>query len=319
MRNVCKLILAGVLLNFGTIRLRAELLNGIEAIVNDAIITSQQLDYFIGQSAQAVHDLYANRPELYRKNMMDLHTNGLDILIQHELILHEFNSLPNKVPESLVDRIVEEEIHRTEPDRVQFIKKLQEEGMTFEHFKKLKRDELIIEELSREFVKEPIISPHKIELYYNQNQDKYKIEDQVKTRMIVVNQSPSDDPGTAGKRAREILLKIKDGAAFDEMAKVYSDSPPRSRGVSSDWMELSKLAEAIREPITKIQPGHYSDVIETKDACFIVMLDDRRPAHVTPLNEVRNQIERQLIAQEVTRLKRRWIDRLRNKTWVRYF
>jgi peptidyl-prolyl cis-trans isomerase SurA len=319
MRIFRKLILAGLLASFGTVQLKAELLNGIEAIVSDAIITSQQLEFFIGQSAQAVHDLYANRPELYRKNMVDLHTNGLDILIQRELILHDFATLPNKVPESLVDRIVEEEVHRRQPDRVQFIKKLQEEGMTFEQYKKGVRDGLIIDELTREFVKEPIISPHRIELYYNQNHDKYKIEDQVKTRMIVVNQSAADDPGTASKRAREILMKIKGGAAFEEMAKVYSDSPPRSRGARSDWMELSKLAEAIRDPITKLKPGECSDVIESKDACFIVMLDERRPEHFTPLNEVRVQIERQLIAQEETRLKRRWIDRLKNKTWVRYF
>jgi len=319
MRTFWKLFLAVVLVGPATIPAKAELVNAIEAIVNDSLITAQQLEFYIGQSEQAVRDLYGNRPELFRRNMEQLRTNGLDLLIQRELILHEFATLPNKVPETLVERIVEDEIHRTQPDRVQFIKKLQEEGMTFEQYKKRVRDRLIIDELTREYVKEPIISPHKIELYYAQNQDKFKVEDQVKTRMIVVNQSALDEPGTANKRAKEILSKIKAGASFDEMAKVYSDSPNRARGASSDWLESSKLAEAIRDGIAKLTAGQCSDVIETKDACFLVELDDRRPAHFTPLNEVREQIENELKREEQTRLQRRWIERLRQKTWVRYF
>ncbi len=319
MRILCTLLLAVVLFSSAATRASAALVNGIEALVSDSIITVQELELFIGQSEQAVHEMYANRPDLYRQSMEDLRTNGLDLLIQHELILHEFTTLQGKVPESIVDRIVEDEIHRTQPDRVQFIKKLQEEGLTFDQYRKKVRDRLIIEDLTHEFVKEPIISPHKIEAYYTQNHDKYKIEDQVKTRMIVVNQSPADEPGAAKKRAEEILSQIKGGASFEEMARVYSDGAQRARGAPSDWLEPSKLAEAIRGPISKLNAGECSDVIETKDACFLVLLVERRPAHFTPLNEVREEIERQLMRQEATRLQRRWIDRLRKKTWVRLF
>ena len=306
-----------------TVRARAELVDRVAAIVSEAIITSQRIDTFISLSAKAVEDRYGNQPEAYRQQMQRLMDNGLETLVQRQLILHDFENQQGKVPESIIDEIVQETIRKRYPDRVNFTKKLQSDGMTLEQFRKQIRDELIIDDMTHQFVKEPIISPHKIEAYYNEHRDEFKIEEEVKTRMIVLNQSAADDPGTARKRAEEILSQIKGGASFDEMAKVYSAGPERTRGASTDWVELSKLAEPIRVEAARLKPGECSGVIESKDqgkeACFLVMLDDRRPAHFTPLNEVRDDVEKTLMVQESGRLHKRWIDRLKKKTFVRYF
>jgi hypothetical protein len=40
---------------------------------------------------------------------------------------------------------------------------------------------------------------------------------------------------------------------------------------------------------------------------------------VKPLNEVREQIEKDLLDQEQKHLKDQWIGRLKKKTFVRYF
>jgi hypothetical protein len=50
-----------------------------------------------------------------------------------------------------------------------------------------------------------------------------------------------------------------------------------------------------------------------------MLVEDRRPAHTKPLAEVREEIERNLIAQENERLQKKWIDRLKAKSFVRYF
>ena len=57
--------------------------------------------------------------------------------------------------------------------------------MTFEDFRRRIRNGLIISELIHENVPEPIISPRKIETYYQEHHDNYKLADQVKMRMIV--------------------------------------------------------------------------------------------------------------------------------------
>ena len=69
----------------------------------------------------------------------------------------------------------------------------------------------------------------------------------------------------------------------------------------------------------KLEPGKFSDVIETPEACFVIYLEGRRPAHDRPLNEVRATIEKELRDRERRRLGDQWIRRLKNKTFVRYF
>ena len=50
-----------------------------------------------------------------------------------------------------------------------------------------------------------------------------------------------------------------------------------------------------------------------------MLVEDKRAAHVRPLEEVRDEIEKELTVQERARLQKAWVDRLREKAFVRYF
>ncbi len=52
---------------------------------------------------------------------------------------------------------------------------------------------------------------------------------------------------------------------------------------------------------------------------YIMQVEEKRAAHFKPLNEVREQIEKDLLDQEQKRLTKQWIERLKKKTFVRYF
>jgi len=67
-------------------------------------------------------------------------------------------------------------------------KTLQAEGITYEKFRNQVRDNFIEQALRGKNVSaEIMISPHKIERYYQSHQDQFKLEDQIKLRMIVLN------------------------------------------------------------------------------------------------------------------------------------
>ena len=299
--------------------LRGELVDRIAAIVADSIISSQQIELFVSQVEPAVRERYRNEPEMYEKQMDKLAKDALEQLMERELILHDFSVSGFSVPESLIDEYVQDEITRRFSDRVNFMKRLQSEGMTVEQFRKQLRDRLIVDEMTRKFVPEPIISPRKIEAYYTAHHEEYKVEDQVRTRLIVINQNADDPAGTAKRRCQEILTQIKQGAAFDEMARVYSEGSQRSEGGEAGWQEVSVLNKALVAALDKLKPGDISDVIETPQACFIMQLEERRPAHYRPLSELRDDIEHTLMAEESGRLRDKWINRLKKKTYVAYF
>jgi parvulin-like peptidyl-prolyl isomerase len=163
-----------------------------------------------------------------------------------------------------------------------------------------------------------IISPNKIEAYYQTNLARFKVDEQVKLRMIVLSKT-SDSTATVTNLAHEILLKLEGGTPFAEMASVYSDGSQRAQGGDWGWADRSMLRTNLAEIAFSLQPGQRSGVIQTPEACFIMLVEDRRPAHTKPLAEVREEIERNLIAQENERLQKKWIDRLKAKSFVRYF
>lgn len=52
---------------------------------------------------------------------------------------------------------------------------------------------------------------------------------------------------------------------------------------------------------------------------YLLQVDEREEARVQALEEVRDEIERDLLLQERARLQKNWINRLRGKSFVRYF
>jgi parvulin-like peptidyl-prolyl isomerase len=68
-----------------------------------------------------------------------------------------------------------------------------------------------------------------------------------------------------------------------------------------------------------LQPGQMSGIIETPQACYLMLVEQKRPAHVKPLSEVRDDIEATLRTQEQARLEKQWIAGLKKKSFIRQF
>jgi parvulin-like peptidyl-prolyl isomerase len=136
--------------------------------------------------------------------------------------------------------------------------------------------------------------------------------------MIVLNKPPGD-AGTAKQLAEEIHRKISEGASFAEMAKIHSDGPQRSSGGETDWTQRDTLRKELADVAFSLKPGEKSGVIELPDSCWLMQVEDKRVSHVKPLSEVSEEIERTLRLNEARRQDRKWMKRLREKAFVRFF
>jgi peptidyl-prolyl cis-trans isomerase SurA len=303
---------------------QAELINGISAVVNDSVITYDQVERGIAPLDDLLVRQYHSQPAVLEQKRQELRTRQIEELVERQLILAEFKRAGYNLPESFIDDTVRDEIRKNfYGDRARLTKTLQSEGMTYETFRQQQRDDIIVRELSRMNIspEKILISPFKIEQYYKDNQDKFKVGDQVKLRLIVINQPEGAEPGTAKKIAGEILKKIDNGASFAEMASIYSDSSQRAQGGDRGWIEKDKtdLKKELVDAAFSLKAGRHSKVIEFPQACFLLQVDEVKPAHVRSLAEVRDDIEKTLKDQEAARLHKKWIDRLKSKSYVRYF
>ena len=312
-------MLAATLVSIPFSVIRAEPPNGISAVVHDAVITFDEVEFATEQTAEALGRQFRTQPDLFQKRMSEARSDNLDKLLSRQLILHDFKTAGYSLPESVVDEIVQERIRARYGDRRTLTMTLQHEGMTYEKFRQQVRDQFIIEALRQKNISSEkiIISPHKVETYYLAHKDEFKMEDEVKLRMIVLNKSNDSDKPDARKLGEEIATKLKEGATFEEMATVYSQRSQKNAG--AEWFQTSKLRKELSDAAGKLKAGEQSELIDTPEACYLVRVEETRPAHFKSLTEMRDEIEKDLLTQERARLEKQWIERLRKKTFIRYF
>jgi peptidyl-prolyl cis-trans isomerase SurA len=372
-------MLVAVALNGSALQACAELVNGIRAIVHDAIITHEQVQALMAPEAEMLWRQYRGRPELFEKELTAAQTNALETLLDRQLILRDFKttfsqqeSAVEKDIERRVDRALEDEIRGNYGGkRMALIQTLQARGTTLEKYRQQIHDRIIISSWrgQKNTSVEGIFSPHKVEAYYVAHPERFKVQDEIKLRMIVLkNQEATEWPRTA-RRADEILVKLKEGETFATMATIYSEGSQRNQGGDWGWWEQTRLNKGLADMANSLQPGqrsgvtsrsagddywvcqyengqatlgrHYvTDPVLKKESLaeerrftnaaaltnlpppqefYLMLVEDKRPAHLKPLADVREEIEKDLKVEEEKRLRKQWIERLKEKVFVRYF
>lgn len=302
-------------------RSEPQLLNGIAAKVNGKIVTHEEITSAITvDDRQLLMRLYGRQPALLQEKMRQLRQDALDLLVERELILHEFETAGYQLPESVIDEYMKGIIRERYGDRLNLVKELQLKGQTVESFRRELRADYIVQAMRQKNVSSSVlISPYKIETYYGANTNQFRMEDQIRLRMIFVANRPDRTAELTRQVADEIKRKIDEGASFKEMAAVYSDGSQRVEAGDWGWIEPSKLNEDLAAVAAQLKPGERSDVIELSNGCYLMLVEEFKEAHVRPLPEVRDEIEKTLLLQERQRLYKQWIERLKAKSFVNYF
>jgi parvulin-like peptidyl-prolyl isomerase len=293
--------------------------DGIKGVVGAETVTYSEVEE---KSLPAVASLlreYSGQPEIYRQKLNEARSDSLQQLVERQLILREFQTAGYKLPDSVIDEFVQARIKEQFGDRVTFMKKLQEQGMSAEQFRKQVRNQYIESAMrSQNGRREIFISPYKVENYYLAHQDEFRREEQIKLRMIVLTKTAPDDPN-APALAREILARIKDGTSFVEMATVYSQGSQQHQGGDWGWVSRQVLVKQLSDAAFSLPLNTVSDVVDTPEACYLMLVEAKHSAHVRPLQEVAAEIEKNLRIQLQSSFQKKWIEGLRKKTLVRYF
>jgi peptidyl-prolyl cis-trans isomerase SurA len=319
--------MATLVLGFCSQRSKAQLVDGIDAVVHDAVVTQYEVEVMTGPAFEALARQYRSQPDILEKKVTEAERENLDTLVAQQLILQEFKTF--KVPESIidaeVDREIQAEIKARFGDQITLMKTLQAEGLTFEKYKQRKRERMVISWLRQKNVaSEIIISPHKVETYYlaHREEEGYKLEDQVKLRMIVLNKT-ADVPDPK-KLAEELLAKLNEGTPFSELAGMYSQGSSRKDNGLWGWADKKTLRKELADVAFTLKQGEHSGVIEIKnpessESYYLMLVEEKQSSHYKTLGEMRDEIEQNLKLEERNRLEKQWIAKLKKKTYVQYF
>ena len=183
------------------------------------------------------------------------------------------------MPESFIEDQIAKDT-RNYGNRLTLTKTLQARGAHLENYRQRVRERVILAAMVDHFIpRDPVISPFKMETYYKEHQDKYKLEDQVKLRMIVVTNRPNDTSYSPKTLAEEILAKLNEGAPFADMAKIYSQGSQSAEGGDWGWVERSVLRPDLAEVAFSLKAGQRSGLIERPDGCYLMTVEESKMAH----------------------------------------
>jgi parvulin-like peptidyl-prolyl isomerase len=105
--------------------------------------------------------------------------------------------------------------------------------------------------------------------------------------------------GTPKEDAHKVILQAKkqleEGAEFDVLCRQFSDC----KGQSGDlgWFPRGQMVQGFEDVIFKMKPDEISDIFETEFGYHIAKLHEKKPATVTPFDQVKDTLKTQLWEQ----------------------
>ena len=299
--------------------------NGIVAVAEDKIITVADVN----------REVYPLIPQLQREARSDAELNQkieqlqdsvIQDLIDRVLIIKEFRKKKDgdnerHIPDSYIDSEIANRLSdQFDNDRSKFLAYLRSRGTTLKEYRKEIEEEIIYHYMEGQQRKsQSVVSPVRIETFYNENKDQFYQEDKVHLRMIQLTRSDGETDEQLKAEAAAILERFHKGEKFEDLAKEFSRDGRRAKG--GDWglMKRSELQPAYSEPLFALKKGEVTAPIILPEGCFLLYAEDRKYAGIQPIDEVRDQIERILVTEMTRTSQERWLERLRRNGYVKHF
>ena len=100
--------------------------------------------------------------------------------------------------------------------------------------------------------------------------------------------------------AEELLLRLKNGADFSELAKTYSTGPSGAQGGNLGWFGQGAMVPTFENAVIKLKIDELSVPVQTQFGWHLIKLNDVRKTPVPTIEEVRKEL--------ITEIKKKKID-----------
>lgn len=291
----------------------AEVVERIIAVVNDEIVTEQDLEFVMAPVVAQYRTAYTGQ-ELQDK-IQEARAEFLNKVIEDKLILSEAKRKQVILKDAEVDDMMTE-VRNKFPSKEVFLKALEEQGLTEKKLWNRFRDQLMTQKLVTYEVKSRVsVSPGDVVEYYKAHSLEFLQGDRVRLQQILVRiGSRSEDE--AKTFAESLVEKLTQGESFEELAKTYSEGSEAKEGGEMGWIEKGQLVGAIDEKVFTMNPGEITPPIQTSLGFHIFKVVERQAASEKPLAEVRDKVQEIIFRERLRERLEGWIKNLKKNAYI---
>jgi len=298
----------------------AELVDRIVAVVNDKIITLYELNSALKPYVEQIRSSgYSNEKEeqlfyTIRENML---SQLVDELLTDQEIKNYDITISNNELNDTIERIKKANMYTDEDLR----KVLAADGLTMEKYTDSMKKQMLRSKLVEYEVKSKvIITQEDIKSYYEKHTDEYGGKEEYHLLNIILKV-----PSYADREKKDGIFniltgvhdKLKEGESFEEMSRMYSESPFAQQGGDIGFFELTQLSDEIRKAIEKIKVGEFTEILDTDQGYQIFFVKEIASTQGTPLEEVSSEIEEKLYSNKVEDSFQAWLKNIRKRAHIK--
>jgi len=159
----------------------------------------------------------------------------------------------------------------------------------------LARQSILIRELFNDYTKKNPVTDAEMKAEY----DKFKAQSagtEYRARHILVEKEED---------AKALIVQIKGGASFEELAKKNSKDPGSGeKGGDLDWANPNSYVPEFSQALSALKKGEMTETpVKTQFGYHIIKLEDTREAQFPAYDEVKPQIQQRLGQQRLTKFR----------------
>ena len=243
---------------------------------------------------QTLEGLFNNIPG--RKNPQQLaylQILALNQVIEYSLMLEDAGHRRIKTRNEEVDSTIKQIMDANKITDINILKEnLKSRGLEFGEFKKMIRDDIILQKLVQQIKSGASVKPEDLR--------------EVSARHILIR--PKVKMGTdetyedakeradkeAEKLAQDLLGRIRAGEKFESLAAEYSDDPGNAgNGGDLGYFNVGTMVPEFTAVAFSLKPGEISDVVKTDFGYHIIRVDDTRLIKVKEGKKLKDEILKQ--------------------------
>jgi len=249
-------------------------LDHIIAVVNDDVITRVELD----NRLQLVKKQLGARTQLPDDTI--LRKQVLERMIMEKLQLQIAKRSGIRVDDETINRVIENIARENKLSMEQFQKVLDRDGMAFAGFRENVKNELLINELRKQQVKNKItVSEQEVNNYLANKANMKNHDEEYRLSHILIATPEAATPlqiQKARRRAEALRKRILDGEDFTRLAIGNSDGPQALKGGDLGWRKAGQMPTFFSHIINDMKIGDVSSPLRSASGFHIIKLTDKR-------------------------------------------
>ena len=286
--------------------------------VNDGIIDRGDYERAEQQLVQDAQRDHATPAELEQRKK-DL----LRDMIDKQLLLSRGKELDINADSELIRRLddIRKQYHFDSMEALE--KAIRESGISYEDYKATQRNDIITQQVIRDEVGRNLHLTAKMEqAYYDQHKQEFAQPESERLSEILIPtpDNPTDEQlAQAQAKADDVVAKLKAGAKFENLVKLYPDSPNPDKGgdLNADYKRGDgQLAKVLEDRTFVLKTGESTAPIRTREGFVVFKVTEHTPAGIPPLSAIDEQVQQTMFQEAMAPALRTYLTDLREKAYV---